>query len=70
MALILKKSISENGIITVEMFDKTKKNCNYNYLVEFSVIGRTTPKSKTFVKIEDAEEYYKELIKPEYINII
>ena len=70
MATLTKQHISSNGIISVEKWDKTMKNCSYNWLVEFSVNGHTTKKSKTFELESEADDYYNTLVLVDYIEIL
>ena len=62
MSAMIKSELFPNGV-SVELHDKNHKgHVEYNYLVEVSFNGRTTPYSKTFIKEEDAEKYYKEMV--------
>jgi len=59
---IIRQAISTTSNIVLEIYDKTNKNTEYNYLVEISLNGRTTGASQFFTELEDAHAYYEGIL--------
>lgn len=62
MATIIRQATSLTNNLMIEIYDKSQKNCEYNYLVEVSMNGRSTKASQFFKDKDEADKYYSEIL--------